>query len=162
MLIAPCACEKETGNCAHTYIRAQHVYVQKMLVTCFSFMLCIIRSLLFLTSLNHAWACERVCRCSFIRRTLAHSFSIFGIRFYLLPFAFAPCVFVSLSLDFHHTELYTTTLHVGFIVLVRPVLWIFVWARDLPVCCVIASVLVENTNPTSTETQRFFSDDEIL
>lgn len=30
-------------------------------------------------------------------------------------------------------------------------LWIFVW--DLPVCCMIVSVLVYNMNPTSTETK---------
>lgn len=37
------------------------------------------------------------------------------------------------------------------LVLVRPVLWIFVC--DLPVCLAIVSVLVENMNPTSTETK---------
>lgn len=40
------------------------------------------------------------------------------------------------------------------VVLVRPV-FMRSLCRDLPVCCVIVSVLVYNMNPTSTETKNF-------
>lgn len=96
-----------------------------------------IRSLLFLTSLNHAWAC--VCLCSFLSCSrAARSYSLFLLLWYSrlsLTVCFAVFVCASLSLDFHHTVYTTLRLHVGFIVLVRPVLWIFVWERLTCMLC---------------------------
>lgn len=67
----------------------------------------------------------------------ARSYSLFLLIWHSLlslTVCFAVFVCASLSLDCHHT-VYTLRLHVGFIVLVRPVLWIFVWERLTCMLC---------------------------
>lgn len=66
-----------------------------------------------------------------------------------------PCFIkmISLCLDRIRISVYTGTVSVYADGCVSATcLWICLW--DLPVCCVIVSVLVYNMNPTSTETKR--------
>lgn len=143
----------DNKNNTHTQRETrQHVCAQKMLVTCFS--LCCARFLFIYSAsfLSFIESCERMCASSVRARAAAELYwtpsqflSLFRVHTHSL---LCCCVWVS------HTH--TSTVHcICATCFMNLCLW------DLPVCCVIASVLVENTNPTSTETQRFLSPDEI-
>ena len=109
----------------HTETRSQCVYVQKMLVTCFS--LCCAQFVIHFFSFLHRFAC--MCLCIFVHvfsfwaateLCITHSFSRFFFSF--------RSIFYQLSCRKSFTRFHRCT---RFIVLVRPVLWIFVWETYL-------------------------------
>lgn len=130
-------------------------------------MLCVVHSLLFIPllffpSLNHAWLCVYsfiwFLSCNRAVYSVTHSSYLFWYSLLSLTvYCCCVCVYVSLSLNFHHSIKLLHGVHC-----IGTTCFMNLCLRDLPVCCVIASVLVENTNPTSTETQRFFFHDKIL
>lgn len=130
---------KRIGQQHKTYTRthtnaAQHVYIQKMLVTCFSFMFDIHSFVSFPYFIEPRL---RVCVSVFVLELQLSCALLLTLSPFMVFASISYRLFCRICVCESFTRLpshgiYTTLrLYVGFIVLVRPVLWIFVWETYL-------------------------------